>query len=194
MIETKLLGIENLEQVIQLLENRNNFSKQSNEGYQRDYLIASTHQCLVDGVRNRIVGCIDDGDLKAILCQTIMQAQPYWHMNYYATSNNKIALGKGYGIHLSQCFKKAMQDAEEKNYYDFWFSVPEAYAKNGPRMQKTSEEWMRYEVYTDAVVPANTFPEFELHKRAYGKVLKPHAVFIRHAVLKQEFRSVPLTR
>lgn len=194
MIETKLLSMEDLDQVINLLEHRSNFSKQSNVGYTRDYLIASTHQCLADGIRNRIVGCFDNSELKAILCQTIMQAQPHWHMNFYATDRNKIVLGKGYGTHLSQCFKKAMQDAEEKNYYDFWFSVPEAYAKNGPRMQKTSEEWMRYEVYTDAVIPANTFPDFDLHKRAYGKVLKSHAVFIRHAVLKQEYRTVPLTR
>lgn len=193
MIETKLLGVEHLAQVTNLLENRSNFSKQANSGYTKDYLIASTHQCLVDSIRNRIVGCLEDGELRAILCQTIMQAQPHWHMNYYATDSNKIVLGKGYGIHLSQCFKKAMQDAEERNYYDFWFSVPEAYAKNGPRMQKTSEEWMRYEVYTDAVIPANTLPQFDLHKRAYGSIVKPHSVFIRHAVLRQEFRTVPLT-
>lgn len=193
-MKTQILDMEHFQDVHQLLENRNKFSKQPNEGPVWDYLIASTMYCLENQDRDRIIGTFDNGILKAILCQTILKEHPIWFMKYYATEKNTIALGKGYGPYLSECFKRAMNDAEAKGYYDFWFSVPVAYAKNGPRMQKTSAEWMRYEVYTDAIVKANEYPGQELHRLAYGKILKPHDVFIRHAVLKQEHRPVPLTR
>jgi len=189
-----VLGIENLDSVIDLLKNRSFFSKQTNKDQVWENLISKTQHALSDRSRDRIIGYFVNDSLEAILAQSFSNRIPIWIMQYYATKTNNILLGKGYGEPLEACFIKAMTDAEAIGIYDFWWSVPVKYAKNGPRMQKSSPSWIRYEVYTDAVISANTFPKYELHTQAYGSVLKPHDVFIRHAVCKQEFRSVPLTR
>lgn len=188
-----VLSLEHKDQVVDLLKSRQKFSKQDNQESVLDNLITRTEYALAEGNKDRIIGAFDGQELVAILAQSFSSIIPIWIMQYYATKNNNIVLGKGYGAGLEMCFSKAMSDAEESGIYDFWWSVPLQYARNGPRMQKYSPTWIRYEVYTDLVVPANEFPKYEIHSQAYGKILKPHSVFIRHAVCKQEFRTVPLT-
>jgi hypothetical protein len=180
--------------VIDLIKSRQRFSKQESNSDILAVLEEGTDLSLNNGKQIRLIGCFEGNSLEAILCQTFSSVNPAWIMRYYASRYNNIILGKGYGPYISACFRKAMDDAEQMGIYDFWWSIPEAYAKNGPRLQQKSPEWIRYEVYTDAVIPPNTFPKYEVHKTSYGKILKPHTVFIRHAVLKQEFRNVPLTR
>ena len=189
-----ILESQHKDSVINLLSSRKKFSKQENTDLVLNNLIDRTEICLDDGNIHRIIGCFENEKLVAALSQSFSSRNPLWIMNYYVTNNNYISLGKGYGLYLEKCFTKAMTDAETIGAYDFWWSVPVKYAKNGPRLQLLSPSWSRYEVYTDAVVPENKFPIFDLHKHAYGSILKPHDVFIRHAVCKQEFRSVPLTR
>jgi hypothetical protein len=182
------------EQVLNLLSSRTKFSKQDNKDQVLANLIERTSGCLKDQKTHRVIGCFEDDNLMAIISQSFSVQIPIWIMNYYATENNDIGLGKGYGPYLEECFSMANEEAESKGIFDFWWSVPRMYARNGPRLQQSSPNWVRYEVYTDAVILSNEFPKYEIHKQAYGKILKPHDVFIRHAVLKQEFRSVPLTR
>jgi hypothetical protein len=193
-MQTEILTLDYKDRVVGLLKNRQKFSKQDNQDSVLDNLIARTEYALTEGNRDRIIGAVENNELVAILAQSFSTTIPIWIMQYYATKTNNILIGKGYGAGLESCFAKAMADAEVIGIYDFWWSVPLQYAKNGPRMQKYSPNWIRYEVYTDVVVPANEFPKYEIHTQAYGKIPKPHSVFIRHAVCKQEFRSVPLTR
>lgn len=193
-MHTEVLTSDCKDQVINLLKRRHKFSKQDNSEAVWDNLISRTEYALNNGERDRIIGAFDNQELVAIIAQSFSFAIPIWIMQYYATKNNNIVLGQGYGEGLEACFAKAMADAENAGIHDFWWSVPQQYAKNGPRMQQYSPNWIRYEVYTDVVVPANEFPKYEIHAQAYGKTLKPHPVFIRHAVLKQEHRNVPLTR
>lgn len=188
-----VLTLDYKDQVVDLLKNRQKFSKQDNQESVLDNLITRTEYALAEGNRDRIIGALDGQELVAILAQSFSSTIPIWIMQYYATKSNNIVLGRGYGEGLELCFSKAMTDAENLGIYDFWWSVPQQYAKNGPRMQQHSPTWIRYEVYTDVVVPANEFPKYEIHAQAYGKTLKPHNVFVRHAVCKQEFRTVPLT-
>ena len=192
-MQTEILTLDYKDQVVDLLKNRQKFSKQDNQDLVWDNLITRTDHALTDRTRDRIIGAVEDQEVVAILAQSFSTTIPIWIMQYYATKNNNIVLGKGYGNSLEACFARAMADAEAVGIYDFWWSVPLQYARNGPRMQQYSPSWLRYEVYTDVVVPANEFPKYEIHSQAYGKTLKPHSVFIRHAVCKQEFRTVPLT-
>ena len=193
-MQVAILTLDYKDQVVDLLRSRQKFSKQDNQDAVLDNLITRTEYALAEGNRDRIIGAVENNELVAILAQSFSTTIPIWIMQYYATKNNNIVLGKGYGDGLESCFAKAMTDAETVGIFDFWWSVPLQYAKNGPRMQKYSPNWIRYEVYTDVVVPANEFPKYEIHTQAYGRTLKPHSVFIRHAVCKQEFRSIPLTR
>lgn len=192
-MQAAVLTLDYKDQVVDLLKNRHKFSKQANHESVLDNLINRTEYALAEGNRDRIIGALDGQELVAILAQSFSSTIPIWIMQYYATKNNNIVLGKGYGDGLEMCFSKAMSNAEDAGIYDFWWSVPLQYARNGPRMQQYSPNWIRYEVYTDVVVPANEFPKYEIHSQAYGKILKPHSVFIRHAVCKQEYRNVPLT-
>lgn len=193
-IEAIVLNTTHLDQVLDLLESRSKFSKQDKNDEIRSVYENGIRYSLENQVGRRVVGAFNGDSLEAILLQNFAPSDPMWVMSFYASKNNNIKLGKGYGHYLSACFRKAMSDAEEKGCFDFWWSVPFQYARNGPRMQMTSPEWIRYEVYTDAIIPANQFPKYAVHTLAYGKVLKPHDVFIRHAVLKQEFRNTPLIR
>lgn len=187
-----VLDTSHTDELVNLLKQRRTFSKQEISDSILNNTIDRSIHCLQDTVADRIVGAFTNNKLTSILSQSISSKIPVWIMNFYATDSNTISI-KGYGSDLESCFLKAMTDAEDVGIYDFWWSVPVAYAKNGPRLQRNSTSWSRYEVYTDAVVPANQYPKYELHTQAYGKLLKPHDVFIRHAVLKQEFRTVPLT-
>lgn len=193
-MEPIVLDVSHTDDVINLLKNRDRFSKQYKSEEVWNTLLNGSLECLNDGKLNRIIGSYQDGVLKAIVGQSFSRVHPIWNMKYYATDINDISLSTGYGEHLDVCFGKAMLDAEELGYYDIWYSVPEKYSKTGPRLLKTSKEWSRYEMYTDAIIPAGEYPKYQLHQIAYGRVLKPHAVFIRHAVLKQEFRPIPLSR
>lgn len=193
-IEAIVLDSTYIDQVLDLLDSRPKFSKQDTNQEIRSVYENGIRYSLENQVNRRVIGSFNNNDLEAILLQNFAPTDPMWVMSFYASKNNNIKLGKGYGPYLSACFRKAMNDAEEKGCFDFWWSVPIHYARNGPRMQMISPEWSRYEVYTDAIIAANTFPKYSVHLLAYGKVLKPHDVFIRHAVLKQEFRNIPLTK
>lgn len=190
----ELLDISHREQVFDLLRNREKFSTQENKDQILEHLLHRTECALIDRKKDRVLGAFGEHGLEAILAQTFSNKIPIWVMQAYATKFNRISLSRGYGAALEACFLKAMTDAESMGIYDFWWSVPEKYARNGPRMHVISPSWSRYEVYTDLVVPANEFPKYELHTHAYGQLVKPHPVYIRHAVCRQEFRQVPLTR
>lgn len=187
------LTSEHKDQVFELLRNRERFTKLNNTGQTLDQLLTRTEKSLNDHKLERVVGAFDSTGLGAIMVQTYAAKIPVWIMQYYATRENTISLKTGYGECLEACWEKAITDAEEKGMYDFWYSVPEQYAKVGPRLQLLSPSLLRYEVYTDTIIPAGEYPKYDIHNHAYGALIKPHAVWIRHGVCKQEFRKVPLT-
>lgn len=191
-MQAQLLNQSHIDLVRELFEKREKFSKQEKNKAILDRLMKGNELALKDGVTNRLVGVIEDNTLKSIVAQSFYEIQAFWIMHYWATDLNNNLI-KSYGPYLEAAFQKAMGDAEQRKCYDFWVSVPEAYASVGPRLQSRSPNWSRYEVYTDAIIPPNKFPKFRAHRDAYGMILKPHTVYIRHAVLKQQFREENLT-
>jgi hypothetical protein len=140
-----------------------------------------------------VVAAISEGKIQAVVSQTLSKNNPFWFINYFAAKKNTINFKQGYGKPLEACFEYVMKIAEENGFYDFYISIPEGYASVGPLMHKKSSAWSRYYVLTDRIVPENSFPEYPAHKIVYGQILKKHKVYIRHAVLKQEFRKENLT-
>lgn len=181
---------------IELLENflldNKTFSKQPFEGDVRNNWKELTSVALNAEYAN-VIACFDNEKIKAVVSQLFSSNHPFWFMNYFATEKNTISLKNGYGTYLEMCFDHVMKEAENKGYYDFYVSIPEGYASIGPLIHKKSPSWSRYYVLTDRIIPENQFPEYPSHKIVYGKILKKHKVFIRHAVLKQEYRKENLT-
>jgi hypothetical protein len=142
---------------------------------------------------SNVIACFEDSKLKAVVSQTFSKNHPFWFMNYFAAEKNSITIKKGYGKYLEMCFESAMTEAENIGYYDFYISIPEGYANVGPFMQARSKAWLRYYVLTDCIVAENEYPKYPAQQIVYGRVLKKHRVYIRHAILKQEFRKENLT-
>jgi hypothetical protein len=174
------------------LINSQTFSKQENKNEVVENWKTLIKLSLND-LNSNVIACLEDNKIKAVVSQTLSVNHPVWFMNYFATEKNLITIKNGYGKYLELCFQYVTKFAEEKGYYDFYVSVPEGYANTGPLMQKKSKSWSKYYVLTDVIVPENEYPVFPAHKAVYGKILKKHKVFIRHAVLKQEFRKEKLT-
>jgi hypothetical protein len=179
-----------------LLENfvtsNETFSKQPNVDEVKKNWQALTITALSSENAN-IVACLTNGEIQAVVSQTLSSNHPFWFMNYFSSKKNTISFKNGYSESLEMCFDYVMKMAEQKGFYDFYVSIPEGYANVGPLMHKKSPSWSRYYVLTDRIISENQYPEFAVHKFVYGRVLKKHKVYIRHAVLKQEFRKEQLT-
>jgi hypothetical protein len=168
------------------------FSKQLNSMHVKENWQNLVAHSLSDENAN-VIACFHNEEIQAVVSQTLSKNHPFWFMNYFAAENHSINLKTGYGNYLELCFDHVMNLAETLGYYDFYVSVPEGYANVGPLMHKKSRAWSRYYVLTDCIVPANQYPKFPAQQMVYGKVLKNHAVYVRHAVLKQEHRKENLT-
>jgi hypothetical protein len=67
--------------------------------------------------------------------------------------------------------------------------MPSSWARTQLRTINTSDVWKRYDIFIETIIPENTFPIYGEYKISYGKVLKPHKVVVKQALLKNEFRK-----
>lgn len=82
--------------------------------------------------------------------------------------------------------KGAFDIAEEKGYFQYFYSIAERLERVYERQWKKNPWGFngRYDLTTLAVVPANTKPEFELYWRLMGQELKPDNIVIKARKLK----------
>ena len=83
-------------------------------------------------------------------------------------------------------FKQAFEMAEEKGYFQYFYSIAERLERVYERQWKKNPWGFngRYDLVTLDVVPANTKPEFELYWRLMGQELKPDNIVIKARRLK----------
>jgi len=83
-------------------------------------------------------------------------------------------------------FKAAFNVAEERGYYQYFYSIAERLERVYERQWKKNSYAIqgKYDLTTLAVVPANTKPEFELYWRLMGQELKPDNIVIKSRKLK----------
>jgi hypothetical protein len=189
---TKKLSMQDFESIDNFFNEKKTFSKQPYYGEVKENLLSKIKLCLEYPENNSIIGTFNKNKLSAIVSQTFSKNHPIWFLNYYA-SQNSISIRNGLGPDLESCFAFAVQEPEKNGYYDFYVSVPDLYAKTLSHLLPKSSTWSRYEYFTDVIVPENEFPKFQIHKFVYGTIVKKYPVYIRHAVLKQEYRGFSLT-
>jgi hypothetical protein len=83
-------------------------------------------------------------------------------------------------------FKRAFEIAEEKGYFQYFYSIAERVERVYERQWKKNP-WgfnNRYDLITLDIVPANTKPEYDLYWRLMGKELKPDNIVIKARILK----------
>lgn len=183
-----ILNESHIDSVLNLLKNRKKFSQQPISEDVWNTLSQGIKMSLLNRHQHRIIGYVDT-ELRAVVSQSFHRDEPTWMMNFFASDKNYNLFSNGHGDYINQCLLKAMYDAEEREVYDIYYSVPVQYLRTSQRTHHTSPAWNRYDIYIDKIIPPYTYPLFEMHKYAYGKVLKPHSVAIKHAVLKQEYRN-----
>jgi hypothetical protein len=83
-------------------------------------------------------------------------------------------------------FKAAFNVAEERGYYQYFYSIAERLERVYERQWKKNSYAIqgKYDLTTLAVVSANTKPEFELYWRLMGRELKPDNIVIKSRKLK----------
>jgi len=83
-------------------------------------------------------------------------------------------------------FKQAFEMAEEKGYFQYFYSIAERLERVYERQWKKNPWGFngRYDLITLDVVPANTKPEYELYWGLMGKELKPDNIVIKSRRLK----------
>lgn len=87
--------------------------------------------------------------------------------------------------------KEAFKFAEDRGYYEFYYSVSErimnAYERQWQR--NSVMETGRYDLILLDTVQPNTKPETELYWRLMGKTTKPDPIVIKKRVLKDQYRN-----
>ena len=187
---TQILDESHYDAVLNLLKSRRKFSQQELDDEVWTVLSNGVLKSLRNRRQHRIIGYVDS-ELRAIVSQTFHDEFPCWIMNFFASDRSYNLFANGHGDYINQCLLTAMQDAEQRQIWDIYYSIPIHYVKSSARTHHSSPAWSRYDIYVDQIVPENTFPEITVYKYAYGRVLKPHQVVIKHAVLKQEHRELP---
>jgi hypothetical protein len=85
--------------------------------------------------------------------------------------------------------KNAMQFAESKKFYNYYYAVSEKVSRVYEHQWKKNiyVPTGRYETIIVDTVPANTIPKFELYWKLMGETVKPTAMIIKNRKLKEEF-------
>jgi hypothetical protein len=189
-MEIKILNLLDESAVLDLVSSKKKFSQQPLDGTVLDILVAGIKKSLTNQHRLRLIGCFDSGDLVAVVSQSFDQNMPFWYMDYFFSRNSNLSFANGHGDYINSCLEYAMRDAESKGFFDVYYSVPIHYQRTQRKTHHSSPAWSRYDIFIERIIDENTFPEYFVHKAAYGSVLKSHKVIIKKAVLKQEYRSI----
>lgn len=193
MVQVRLLTKDDYPLIVSLLKGKSRISNtpvdnwdwNSWEGYYDGYF---------KDPESRIIGCFDEGVLKSFVIQKFITALPMWIMSLIAQESSENWLRVGHGEYLNHCLLNAVSVAEEKGVFDVMYSVPVKWLKTTKRTQPTSPVWSRYEVFTDAIIPADTLPEYKLYRYICGETSKPHDRAIKKCSLKMEYRSEYINR
>jgi hypothetical protein len=92
---------------------------------------------------------------------------------------------------MAHLFRAAFELAENRGYYEFYYSVAErvmnAYERQWQR--NSIMETGRYDLILLDTVPSYTQPEQEIYWRLMGRSIKPDTIVIKKRVLRDEFRD-----
>lgn len=182
---TRLLQIEDLKSIYEILDKHKSIGKLPFSESFDDF----TKRMSVNfqDVNTRCIGYFEDGKLITFLIQHVSDKIPAWHMTLLGTiSSNAWDYSKN---GLDMCWANAMDYAENKKIFRFYWALPKKWARTQSRTILTSTVWPRYEIYTESTVPPNTVPVWPEYKPSFGDKLKPHETIIKLGVLKNEYRN-----
>lgn len=180
---TKELTQQDISSILEILDQKDKISKVDkvdNEQLKEIILSALSND------NERIIGYFVNDVLISYLAQYFSKRMPAWHMTMLGTRSKFPWNYKKNG--LEYCWANAMDYAEKLDFYRIYWSLPSRWARTQQKTYMTTEVWYRYNIYIEDVIELNNFPKWDEHKISFGKILKPHDVTIKMAVLKNEFR------
>jgi hypothetical protein len=177
------------QEIIDLVKKKKKFSHQLLTDEVLTTLQLGIRKSLKNKLKNRIVGCVDNGKLTAVVSQSFDNNYPCWYMDYFISDDDSLTFSNGHGNSINACLLFAMQDAETRGFLDIYYSVPIQYLRTQQKTHPSSPAWSRYDIHIERIIPPNKFPMIEVHKAVYGSVLKPHSVVIKRATLKDDLRK-----
>jgi hypothetical protein len=160
-----------------------------------------TKESFVDGFANYFAevpdhyafGYLENDELVCFLCMGFFENKmrgKFWIIPALYTKNFKPVFNFK-DPDMASLLKYAFEFAEDKGYYEFYYSVGErimnAYERQWQR--NSVMETGRYELILLDTVPARTKPEFELYWRLMGQELKPDTIVIKKRVLREQYRK-----
>lgn len=188
-MEIKILDETYEQEILDLVKKKKKFSQQPLTEEVLTNLQLGIRKALKNKFKNRIVGCIDNEKLTAVVSQSFDNTYPCWYMDYFISDDTSLTFNNGHGNYINACLLYAMQDAEARGFLDIYYSVPIHYIRTQQKTHMTSPAWSRYDIHVERIIPPNKFPVIEIHKAVYGSVLKPHSVVIKRATLKDNLRT-----
>lgn len=188
MVQVRLLTDDDYNAFVSLLSNKNKISNIPTSQWDWQSWEQNFYSYVADE-NSRIIGCFDNDRLTAFVIQKFLKYFPCWVMALIGQETTEKFLQIGHGEYLNLCLLDAVRFAEERKIYEVMYSVPAKWLRTTARTQPTSPVWSRYNVYIDALIPANTMPEYYIHKYICGEAVKNHHRAVKRCSLKTEHRS-----
>lgn len=182
----KLLTFDDAEDIFEIINSHQSISKIPFLELKEEFLekIKLTFQ----NPNVRCIGYYENDCLTTFLIQQLSDKIPAWHMTLLGTRSIH---RWNYSLNgLDLCWSNAMSFAEEKGIFRLYWALPERWARTQNKTILTSTTWPRYDIYIEAIVPANQYPVWLEYRPSFGEKLKPHNTVIKLGVLKNEYRKL----
>jgi hypothetical protein len=138
------------------------------------------------------IGCLEQNELISWIAITLKESKnrgKFWVITQLFTTKFT-GLFSFNNEEIGLLIKEAFDLAEEKQHYEFYYSVSERIARvYETQISKCKFLTIgRYEKIDLDLIPANTMPAIDLYQKILGYETKPDNIIIKKRILKPEFR------
>lgn len=186
-IETKRISVENINEVAELVQNKQSVLKQPAPYVTTDRFIEKIKS---EGIE--FYGIYNQGKLEGIIGVNKWKMLPYYTIFDLFISTG--ASAKKYNAYIISAMQKITESMEVCGRFQFYvLTLVRAFQRNKLKDGKMwevnakYEPFNRYNVSIETIVPANTRPNYEAYWNMMGKEEFPEDIWIRKYVLKNEF-------